>query len=793
MQGQLPRWLSTEKAVSAYFSYLGFAVQSVSIDGRQIDLVAKRLDSFGFAEETWVVEVTTEKVDADKGSKDSQKLLLAQRTTYPDARLMLITTDVFTPDQVATLRHLGIVPLMYAELEARKIDLSMVAIRILAQLDSNKRLDVGYNKETYVIPRVTLRKPDGGMGSMDSEEWAKQWIGSPKRGLCALLGNLGSGKTSLLQHILETGCNAFVANSNTACLPFYLPLGKYKQHSGNIDQMLMAQFREYGIDNYPSSLIRFLMASGRIVLPLDGLDEAHPIQNSNEILETVVTLLDSLGGESTAILSCRRQFLEASADELAYFGSFTSTHLQAVQRGLSKILSGHPETSIAYIDPFDDDRIHSYLTRRCGLSVDETDALLGKYYGFKDLCATPVLLSMIATTITEGLISPNAHLSYPIIELYEAYTNRWLERDIGRAKLNVVQRKGLSESLSEYMLWEAKERADWSTIRRVLHQDPSWKDNPLTDSEAELDIRNSGFLIRDFDDKFRFVHRSILEYFAATHELSGIMEGKKLRHFPTDGYRMFLLNLMSRAWLKQGYDVFPDSSWASSNGDTVLAAISATLSAATQIEPVNGEKYLVGNRKNILVLENELWKNAIFTNCHIQVRDGTCGFENCVFKDTSIEVRSGVALEGCLGVRSAMHFETGNSVSNQTMQLELNAKQLRFSIPIEIWILGRVIDDGFSVTVSGQGWKITYKMLDLLVNTIGRIRGKVKKSNWQSGLTGEGNRELLEKLVKIGFVEEDTSREGHQLQISHEGLRRLGEVRTRPLEVHDFFFDLLNL
>ncbi len=63
----------------------------------------------------------------------------------------------------------------------------------------------------------------------------------------------------------------------------------------------------------------------------------------------------------------------------------------------------------------------------------EADSLLGHYYGFLELATTPVLLAMIATTVTDGTLDTTGPLEFPLIELYDAYTTRWIERDVARA------------------------------------------------------------------------------------------------------------------------------------------------------------------------------------------------------------------------------------------------------------------------------------------------------------------------------------------------------------------------
>jgi hypothetical protein len=372
---------------------------------------------------------------------------------------------------------------------------------------------------------------------------------------------LGSGKTSFLQRVLEIGCKAFLNDPDNYPFPFYVPLGRYKQHSGNIEQMLMSEFQRAGQLNYPSALVRHFLDTRRILLLLDGLDEIHPIQNSNDVLDTVTSILAGVGTKAAAVLTCRRQFLEPTADELAFFGSYTYAHLEDVQVGLERRLRNHPTTYIASINPFDRKRIDAYLQIRCKMSEEDVEALFARFYGFKEMATTPVLLAMIATTVEEGLLDPVKQDVFPLVTLYEAYTNRWLERDVGRARLSPIQRRRLSEALADHMLWESKDSASWSVVREIPQTEPAWKDNPLTEEEAGVDIRNSGFLVRDLDDRYRFIHRSIMEFFAAKVQLDRLSLGDKPRHIPTDGFRMFLSILIARKWTQEKACPIPPLAW----------------------------------------------------------------------------------------------------------------------------------------------------------------------------------------------------------------------------------------
>lgn len=790
---ELPTWLQAEEDIKSLFEFYGFKTKQISIEGRQIDLIASRSDSFGFREDIYIIEVTTEKVNAAKGSKDSQKLLLAKATDYPSATLMLITTDDYTEDQKRTLEKLGIIPLTYLEFESRQLDLHKIATMQKKNIELNSSNDVGYNPSVFIEPRLVINGVDNARSSISATDWAKAILDNPEPSLCALLGNLGSGKTTLLQHLILEAVNRFTIDPSRSAMPLYIPLGKYKQHSGNIDQMIMSQLKDAGFQNYPIALVSFLISKRRIILLLDGLDEVHPIQNSNDVLETVTLILEGIGKNSCSVLSCRRQFLESTSDELAYFGSYTSEHIQKIQSGLSSLLRGHPTSYLGYVQPFDKPQVYEYLKRRCGLDEKSVDDLFSHYYGFDELSSTPVLLSMIATTVTEKLIRPEEPIQYPLVQLYEAYTNRWIERDIRRAKLTSEQRRRLSENLADYMVWERKERADWDNIKAVLHADESWKENSLTDVEAELDIRNSGFLIREYDDSYKFVHRSIMEFFAAKVESRRLKIGIKPREFPSDGFRTFLMQVLARDWAELGYDPYSDSLWNSAGSEAIYSSMTNTL-AAISFSTISKDGYFsIHDRKNLLVTSDQHWRSVRFTNCKFRKSSSEITFENCEFKGTTFDLDNRFVFQNC-------KFETCSlSLPDVVFQLHskfhgisIDAQQATSQLTPSFWYLSRLCDIGLSIFIVGKPFLFSEHMLQTFSEIISKLKGKIFVGNWRRGKIDSHHIAIMDDLIKQGVVILDKSRAGHQLQLSHKGNDLLARLANRPSQTFQELHGLLS-
>lgn len=781
-----PIWLATENAVKHFFILLGFDVQNVSISGRQIDIVARRADILTLVPEVWVIEVTMEYVSAEKGAKDSQKLLLAKKE-YKNAKLMIVSTAGFTDDQKATLDGLGIIPKRFFELESTVLPLRKYALA--AQMDLRHQIapDIGYDPSCYVEPELEIRHSDGETKDeievISSETWIETVLENPRPGIWALLGTLGSGKTSLMKRILERGISRFLEQPDLHPLPIYVPLGRYKQHAGDLDQMLMAELRRVGnIDTYPATLVRHHLEHRRIILLLDGLDEVHPIQNTNDVLDTVTNILSGIGQKATGILSCRKQFFESTAEELAYFGNFTAGKVKDLNLSLQKKLSGSPSTFIASVRPFDHIRIEQYLVRRCNMSPSEVANLFKRYYGFPDLASTPVFLAMIATTVQDGSLDAQGIADFPLVQLYQAYTNRWLERDVGRARLNFAQRQHFSEHLANRMLWEARESASWADVSRALRENSAWGDNPLTQEEAELDIRNSGFLIRELDDQWRFAHRSILEYFAAKVELNRLSEGERPRYIPTDGYRLFLTQLMASKWLSDGVSPIPFSSWLSSRGDEVRANQWSLLAAASTLLPENATVSLSIGSDLLTVSQDTNWKATHFKDLRLQITAGEVNFTRCIFLKCHIDIPDTadtlMHLKDCKYESTEIHFAV---MPDWITDYDTDGDKA-VGVPVAAWTFSIAVEWGARVFVGRTEWLLNASHLSLFLEAGNRLKGKIQKRNFVRGAHGDKLKALLPRLLQEQLVDEDRSRQPHQLEWTSSGRALVAMLKMDPVQ-----------
>ena len=330
------------------------------------------------------------------------------------------------------------------------------------------------------------------------------------------------------------------------------------------------------------------------------------------------------------------------------------------------------------------------------------------------------------------------------------------------------------------MLWEGRESASWSDLSEALRHDPDWGNNPLTHEEAELDIRNSGFLVRDLDDKWRFVHRSILEYFAARLEVVRLSSGERPRYIPTDGYRLFLTELLARHWLDSGISPFAPRSWLVSRGDDVRSNQWSLLAAASQVLPDGASVELAGI--DSLKLAGEFaWAATKFRSISLTIEDGRNYFNRCKFTNCQMTINGTAPV---LDFRNCEFQETTlkfTEMPNWVTPYDPSSVRSAAGVPFAVWDLAMAVEAGGNVYVGNRKWSLRASELELFLECERRLRGKTYKHNFLRGAKSAELEALLPSLIQNRFVEEDLSRQSHQLTWTSQGRTISTRLRTDPV------------
>ena len=350
--------------------------------------------------------------------------------------------------------------------------------------------------------------------------WACESTGDSSR-LCALLGDLGTGKTTsailLTRKLLER--RKF---GEQVPLPFYFDLRDLSP-TGLADfglrtvltHLLSASTKSAVMVDDMLDAIR----SEPALVVFDGLDEAlvHLSPGDGQrltrsLLEVLTLNVPNSGAEPPGthlLLSCRTQYFRTMNDE-AFFAN-----------GEESERTHGKDYLVLTMLPFDEDQIREYLRRN--IPEANTDRLLEtirSVHNLRELASQPVLLNMIRQvllTIDEDLSFGQQVRS---VDLYERFVNKWLRRDDGkhslipRHKIQLMTHLAWQIWRSGSRTWTADQMEDWLIEFLHTHPDMELHYERRMPNQWKQDFRTATFLARR-GDNFAFTHSSLLEYFLA--------------------------------------------------------------------------------------------------------------------------------------------------------------------------------------------------------------------------------------------------------------------------------------
>ena len=183
--------------------------------------------------------------------------------------------------------------------------------------------------------------------------------------------------------------------------------------------------------------------------------------------------------------------------------------------------------------PFTESQIREYVKHT--LPDEDTDRAtetLDSVHNLREMAARPYTLSLIAEQFAQIERWKAEGRRVTGLMLYRHMVLSWLERDTGKHQLTPDHKQALMEHFAAE-LWRAGERF-WSVgeleqwLIDFLRARPELAAHYTEKTRDQLkeDLRTATFLVRDGEDKFRFAHTSLQEYFLAGYLRRGLVEGR---------------------------------------------------------------------------------------------------------------------------------------------------------------------------------------------------------------------------------------------------------------------------
>lgn len=202
-----------------------------------------------------------------------------------------------------------------------------------------------------------------------------------------------------------------------------------------------------------------------------------------------------------------------------------------------------------YLSPFDKNEIDSYLNRKYGVfSWGKKKMAREIVYNSQNLMVRPMLLSHIGDFVESGT---QFHSAY---EIYQELVQAWIERECRKREHKKVNREQLKENLQKYSRLVALRIYKKRKETNVLHL--SRGDAVEAGVETGLkdyQITGQSLLTRDGAHKWKFAHKSILEYFIAKEAFENPDFAWDLDFTGMDMTRMFCHELGLGPTIKDNY------------------------------------------------------------------------------------------------------------------------------------------------------------------------------------------------------------------------------------------------
>jgi Restriction endonuclease/NACHT domain/Pentapeptide repeats (8 copies) len=366
------------------------------------------------------------------------------------------------------------------------------------------------------------------------EKYLLSWIDDDTSNLLCILGDYGTGKTTLCQSIAAHLAQQILSGDRkTKRIPLYMPLRNF--YAAGSARALITDWiaNECGVLNARYSLFLSMIEAGRFLLLLDGFDEMVKSTEQSRIGDCFRALaeLNRVGGKT--ILSGRP----------GYFPDLNALNAIVAKLDTSAkwyfVRSSEPRIRSRVLFFFHAIRLHKLSLRQMNKIIENREDLITErgytvaqlrekikdLHHLSDLSQRPVLLDMIIKSF--AAMGPRL-FARNTAHLYEIYTSLWMERErekgIVRQSVGPTTRRTCMLEVSWSMFVLGQEQLSDAELTELIQERVDIPAD-LTLEQLSNDTKTSTFLVPDRPGFWRYSHKSFLEYFAGVKVADAIERG----------------------------------------------------------------------------------------------------------------------------------------------------------------------------------------------------------------------------------------------------------------------------
>ncbi len=497
-----------EDEIATLYRLLGFeAKQDIELSGIQIDLAIQQ--KTGGMTTHAIVECKDKRITSTERDQILAQQNLAQRK-LPRHRWIAVSSQGFAADTRAALEDAGVDCVTYAELLRELVPLDNDVDGLIADYEKwvGERWE---GEDRFIRPDLVT---DIVYERLPALTHLGKWLGEERRNQLVVLGDLGTGKSTLSGFLAYNLARSFRDDPLRHPAPVLIPLKDVRKEV-SLEGIIISHFSQRGLRDINFTRFEHLVRLGKIILLFDAFDEMADRVRWDVTQSNFRELSRAAELQGKVILTCRTHYFKDRSEQVKVIGE--GPRLSEVETELYREMRQRSNAEVIYLQEFDDRQIQDYLKKVRPQDHEKDWQKIQDIYNLKDLATRPLLLDMIVKSLPKLKAGQEVNAA----NLYSVYTSLWIDREEGKGRKFTLDRNVKLALMLElaWRMWRDEKQSvhyrELSPFIEKLIADKTIEigDEEITDVASEM--QGASFLKRDDAGNFSFMHRSFGEFFVA--------------------------------------------------------------------------------------------------------------------------------------------------------------------------------------------------------------------------------------------------------------------------------------
>ncbi|MCP4350837.1 MAG: TIR domain-containing protein, partial [Desulfobacterales bacterium] len=495
-----------KEEVAALYRLLGFDVKNdAEISGNRVGLMLEQ-NIGGFRVQA-VAECRNSRID----SNESDRILgIRNVVENPALRWIAVSSKGFAPEARQALEKADISCVAYSELLRDLVPLDSYVKTLISDYEDEVIKEKWEGNDWFIRPEL---ETDITYEKHPALRYFGKWMGRDESNFLVILGDLGTGKTTLSRFLSYHLGLGFLSDPLRHPVPVLIPLKDVRKET-SLESIIISHFSRYGLSELNFRRFEHLLRLRKIILFFDAFDEMADRVEWEITRSNFAELRRASDSRGKVVLTCRTHYFKDRTEQVRLIGVGPS--LSDVETELYAELRQRGGAEVAYLQEFDNEKIRDYLRKVRPGNYEEDWDKIQSIHNLKDLAKRPLLLDMIVKSLPRI-----KEQDIDAANLYNVYTNIWIERE-EKEKGRFLDRnlkRALMLELSWQMWNREKEKIHHRELAPFLAKFAQGRKMEWDDEERNHIYREmmaATFLRRDKGDgDFAFMHSSFMEFFLA--------------------------------------------------------------------------------------------------------------------------------------------------------------------------------------------------------------------------------------------------------------------------------------